>query len=310
MSDVSAIRARLGRHPEGMHRLGEPARLLDAELPASLAAVYRELDGGELFHETLVLFPSHELRVEEGVIRVGEVDGDELTVAADSGEVWRLEADTGERVPEGTGLDRWLAGFVAAEETLYGDDGEFRDGVFTEDGDLVPEAAEARERAAIKRDRGAVGPRWRLSRALARLGRLEKARDELEEVVASRPDFGWALYDLARLSERLGDLEAAQADAEAAGEADPDYEYAGLFFAHAARIAARRGDEAARRVLAGRAQDAWPDLARAQREGAAERLEEGAIDEARELLDVALALAPRDLKALELSRRIESGASD
>lgn len=303
---TATLRERLERDPEGVHRLGDPAHLLDAELPASAARVYREMDGAELFHESVVLDPSRTIRREGGWYRVGEAGGDEIYVSADRGEVYRLEADTGEMVPDGTGLDRWLAGFVDAEATLYGQDGEFRDGIFTESGELTAEAALRRERAALKRDRRAAGPRWRLARALVQLGRLEEARDELEEAVAAAPHFGWAYYDLARISEALGELDAAQGDAEAAAEADPEYEHAALFWAHAARIAALRGDEAARAHFADRALAKAPELAAAQRDGAAERLKEGARDEAVELAHVALALAPRDLQALELLRRLEA----
>jgi tetratricopeptide (TPR) repeat protein len=310
VSDAATIRERLSRFPAGMHRLAAPARLLDAGLPPGVPEVYRELDGGELFHESIILHPSREVgHEEEGFLQVGQVEGDELLVARETGEVWRLEEDTGERIQEGTRLDRWLHGAIAAEGTLYADDGEFREGVFDEDGELTAEAAARRERAALRRDRRAVGPRWRLARALSRLGKLEEARDELEEVVALAPAFPWALYDLARLSEQLGDLEAAQNDAEAAGEVDPTYEHAGLFWAHAARIAARRAHEPARAELAARALAAWPDLVRTQREGAVDRLEDGLIDEARELLDVALALAPRDLESLALRRRADAEAA-
>jgi hypothetical protein len=309
LSDAATIRERLSRFPAGMHRLAEPARLLDAGLAPGMAEVYRELDGGELFHESLILVSSREIGRDEGFFQVGQIEGDELWVAPDSGEVWRFEEDTGERIQEGSRLDRWLLGAIDAEGTLYGDDGEFRDGIFDEDGELTAEAAVRRERAALKRDRRAVGPRWRLARGLSRQGKLEEARDELEEVVALAPAFPWAMYDLARLSEQLGDLEAAQQDAEAAGDVDPAYEHAGLFWAHAARIAARRGEESARERLAARALGAWPELVRAQREGAVERLEDGALDEARELIDVALALAPRDLETLALRRRADAAAS-
>ena len=196
MDTADRIRDVLGRFAAGVHRLGEPAHLLVADIPDGAAEVYRTFDGAELFHETLVLYPSRDVREEDGLLHVGEVAGDELYVAADTGAVWRLESDTGELVEDGTSLDRWLAGFVDAETVIHQRDGEFVDGVFTEEGELTAEASVRRERAAVKRDRRAPGPRWRLARELARLGRLEEARDELEEVVALRPQFGWAWFDL------------------------------------------------------------------------------------------------------------------
>src|SRR5690606_33508942 len=120
----------------------------------------------------------------EGRRHVGEIAGDELFVD-ESGRVWRLEEDTGEWLAEGSSFDRWLLGACEAEAMLYDEDGEFRDDVFDESGDVLPPVSEAMQRRVLKRDRGAVAPRWRLARALAQQGKLADARDELERVVAA-----------------------------------------------------------------------------------------------------------------------------
>ena len=75
---LSRVLEALDRYAEGVHELGEPAFLLDSELPESLAELYRTFDGGRLFPEELVLEPSSAVRIEDGRIRVGEVSGDDL----------------------------------------------------------------------------------------------------------------------------------------------------------------------------------------------------------------------------------------
>ena len=144
------------------------------------------------------------------------------------------------------------------------------------------------------------GGRARLARSGHRSEQLTAARDELERVVELRPSFGWAWFDLARLAERLGEPEIAREDMSAAAEADPEYEHAAYFWAHVARLS--RGED--RRRAAARALELDPDLLRAQRDGAAERLSEGDIDGARELAQLAAALAPRDLAVIDLLDRI------
>ena len=302
---MARVRAALGKSAEGVHVLGAPAAALDLDLPAGLVAVYREADGAELFHGDLVLRPRADWERRGGRVLVGELGEDSLWVAVEGGAVWRLEEDTGEWIEEGSSLDRWLWGWVEAQSALYDREGEFVDGVLDEEGELTEEAALERERRLLKRDRGAIGPRWRLSRLLARTGDKERARAELEEVVAARPGFGWAWYDLARLSEALGELDGARDEALAAAEADESYEHAPFFLAWAARLAAKVGDEAARAQLAGRALERAPDLAARQLEGAASLLEEGQVPQARELAELARALKPRDLAAADLLRRID-----
>jgi tetratricopeptide (TPR) repeat protein len=298
----------LAEQPAGMHRLAPPAAAL-GELPPVLAALYRRWNGLDLFGETLHIVAAPELAREGPGLRVGELGKDTLYVDPED-RVWRCEGDTGEMLPEGTRVDRWLAGFVASEATLYSADGEFADGLFDEDGDVSADAQVTRERRALKHDRGAAAPRWRLARALTRLGQPEKARDQLEEVVAQHPGFAWAWFDLARLAEAKGDLVAACADACAAADADPAYEHAPYFLAYAARIARAAGDETRRSFLAGRALAADPDLARRQRDGAAAHLDDGDAEAAAELLEVSLALAPRDVRALALARRIERATKE
>jgi len=301
---IRGLKATLGRSAEGVHVLGAPAVALDADLPAGLAAVYREMDGAELFHGDLVLRPRAGWERRAGRVRIGELGSDALWVDLSTGAVWRVEEDTGEWIEEGSTFERWLWGWVEGQALLYDAEGEFVGGVLDEEGELAPEAAMDRERRLLRRDRAAPAPRWRLARALARAGAREEARDQLEEVVASHPRFAWAWYDLARLSAALGELGGAREEALAAAEADPDYEHAPFFLAFAARLAHLAGDEAARAELAARALARDADLARRQLDGARASLDAGEAAAARELAEIALALEPRRLEAIDLLRRI------
>jgi tetratricopeptide (TPR) repeat protein len=303
---VERLRAALGRYADGVHRLGDPAPALDADLPPALVGVYRAFDGAELFHDALSLYPTAGWKRDGGRVQVGELGGDALWVELATGALWRLEEDTGEWLSEGTRLDRWLWGWVEAEGVLYDREGEFRDGVIGPEGDLTEETAIEHERRVLRRDRGAASPRWRLARALARSGDVAAARRELETVVDEHPAFGWAWYDLARLSETLGELAGARDEAMAAAEADPSYEHAGFFLGWAARLAALAGDEPARGELAERARRADPSLTQRQLEGARANLESGDLTAARELVQLVLAIEPRDLAALDLKRRLDA----
>jgi tetratricopeptide (TPR) repeat protein len=307
---VERLRAALDRYADGVHTLGEPATALDADLPPALAEVYRVFDGADLFHEALILYPASGWTRDGERLRVGEMGGDALWVDVATGAVWRLEEDTGEWLAEGTRFDRWLWGWIEAEAVLYDRDGEFRAGVIDPRGDLSSGTAIEHERRLLRRDRSAASPRWRLARALARAGNVEAARRELEEVVEQHPGFGWAWYDLARLSEALGELGGAREEALAAAEADPHYEHAGFFLGWAARLAVLAGDEAARAELAERAQRADQALAKRQLDGARASLEAGEVEAARELVQVALAVEPRHLGALDLKQRIEQVSED
>jgi hypothetical protein len=295
--------AELATYAEGVHQLEPGGHLALADLPAALRTFYRHADGAELFHGAIVLAPAAGVRIADGRARIGELEGDDLLIDVATGAIWRAEDETGELLEEATSFDRFLLGAIEAEGVLYDREGEFVGGI-DEDGELEDEAAIARERKRVRRDPDAPAPRWRLARALARGGKLEAARDELEAVVAARPAFGWAWYDLARLAERLGDPAAARDDAIAAAEAEAGYEHNGFFWAHAARLAAAAGDAAGAARCAAEASKADPGLARTQREGAEAQLAAGELDAAAELAELAAIVAPKDLAVADLRKRI------
>ncbi len=307
-SSVDWIRSALAEYAEGVHSIPAGAYLLDSELPDVVAEVYRAFDGLELFHETLVLRPSSQVRWDEGRALVGAVEGDDLWVDR-AARVWRLESDTGELIAEGSRFDRWLAGFVCAEAVIYEIDGEFRDSVMDEDGELLTEAAIRRAEALLSRDRDAPGPRWRLARHLSRAGKLEAARDHLEQVVASSPAFAWAWFDLARISEGDGQADGACDELEAAAEAADEPVIVAFFWAQLARVAQAAGAEERRRRAAEQAVASHPGVVREQVDGARALLEASDLEGARELAEVARAIQPRDLDVLDVLSRLKDRQS-
>lgn len=293
----------LERYPEGVHRINEPAYLLDSELPASLAEVYRAFDGGDLFHESLILSPSSAVRADGDRFLVGEVGGDELWVDR-SGGVWRRDAGGGPLLLESSAFDRWLSGYVDAEAQVFDRDGEFRDGVFDDENELELAVAVERERAMLKRDRRAVGPRYRLGMHLAKAGDVAGARRCFEEVVGEAPDHTFAWVELAKISERLGELENAVEEMVEAARVEGAGDFAPLLWAGAARLAAELGDSERQAACAAEALAAEPGLVDQLCRGAETELADGYADEAANLLALARPLAPRHLRVLDLTRRI------
>ncbi len=297
---------RIEEFGDGIHRLGPPALMLDAELPEAVATICREFDGAELFHESLVLRSGSQIeRAEGGRFLVAEWGGDDILVEP-KGAVWRFDRDMEEFILEGSRYDRWLAGAIDAETVLYDNEGEFHEGIVGEEGELTPEATAERARRQLKRDPKAVGPRWRLARALVESGDSQGARSMLEEVVASHEDFPWAWFDLARISEKLGEYELACDEAEQAATVREGYDYGVYFLAHATRLAELGGLEARKQELATRVLALDPDLPRRHVDGARERMESEDVEGARELLVLAKVVAPRNLQVIDLLAQIES----
>jgi len=302
------FRAEVGKYADGVHRLGEPAPPgAVVELPGELASFYRSWNGADLFVDAVTIWPADKVWREDDLCVFGETATEDRLAVDGHGRVVKIEEDTGETLIEGTSFGRWIEGLVAAEGVVYDREGEFNEDVFEKDSDdLTPAAAEKRERRALKVDPDAPAPAWRLAKALARLGQGKKARELLRRLTEREPAFGWAWFDLGKLAREAKDLDEAERAFAAAAEADPEYEHAGYFAAHAARVAAVRGDEAARGRHAARAVELDPDVGRAQKE-AARRLvgeEQGRVA-AREAAELAAAVMPRDLEVLDLFRRLK-----
>jgi tetratricopeptide (TPR) repeat protein len=290
----------------GLHDLDAAAEHLPTGLPAPLIELYARCDGARLYIDSLVIRPSHEVTLENARWRFAELDGDAIAIDH-RGRIWRTDESIEDEVCEGTRLDRWLAGQLAALALVYDHDGEYADDVFDEDGEILPIVREKQLRAQLKRDAGAPGPRWRLAHALLAQGALEDARNELEQVVADDPAFVWAWLDLARVSERLGEARGAIDEARMAAEAAEGVQHpqAGYFWAQVARLALRVTDELVRAQAATKASLLAPDLKRAQLAGARESLAAGDTDSAKGLVELLRAVWPRDLEVLELARKLE-----
>lgn len=292
--------------PAGLHELAPRLDELPAGLPGPLIELYARCDGGRLFIDSIELRGSQEVaRDPEGgdAWVFGALEDEDLLVDG-KGRVWRMDPSLDQRVCEGTALDRWLAGIVDALALLYDRDGEFADEVFDEDGELLPIIAEKQLRAILKRDPKAPAPRWRLAHVLLTQDAIEDARRQLEEVVATTPTFAFAWLDLAKISENRGDLGNALDEAtEAANVAE---EQRGYFWTQVARIAAKKGDEAARAAAATHVPS---ELKADQLAGANESLANEDLASARGLLELLRAVWPRDLEVLDLARRIGAAST-
>ncbi|HMG53522.1 MAG TPA: hypothetical protein VK601_08565 [Kofleriaceae bacterium] len=313
-SGLDRVFAVLDAAPAGLHDVAAPAAELPSGLPEALIELYARCDGLRLYLDSVELWPSAEVaRRDPGSAAAaplerwafGELEGEELVID-ERGRIWRSDESLDDEVCEGTRLDRWLAGVVDALAVLYDADGEFADGVFDDDGELVPEVGERQLRAMLKRDPGAAAPRWRLAHALLAQDQTADGRSELEAAVAAEPGFAWGWLDLARISERLGELPGAVDEARAAAEAAAGHPQAGYFHAQLARLAALSGDEATRAAAARRAAELAPELKAAQLDGARASLAEGDLASARGLLDLLRAVWPRDLDVLALARQLEA----
>ena len=298
--------------PAGLHDLNPPGSIMPQAWPLTLREMYSTFDGGRFFVETIELVAAAEVTADErGRWQIGTWDGDDISVAPD-GTVWRVDAELGEPILDGTRPDRWLAGAIDACDLLFDGEGEYFETAFAKNGDITAEIVEQQRRAQLKRDAKAPGPRWQLARSLVARGELANARKEFEEVVEIAPKMSWAWLDLARLSETLGELpgavDEATAAAEAAAESDDDYE--GYFWAQVARLAARNNDEATRGTAAARALAATPNLRTAQLEGARAQIVNGDFDSAAGLLDLLRAIAPRDLDVLALASELTTARAN
>lgn len=291
----------------GLHDLEAPAASLPSGLPEPLIDLYARCDGGRIYLDSVELAPSADVVARGDHWAFGTLEGEDLLIDA-RGRIWRSDESLDDLVCEGTRLDRWLAGLIDALAVIYDADGEFADGIFDEEGELLPAVGERQLRAQLKRDAQAPGPRWRLAHTMLAQGATPEARRELEEVVGHEPGFAWAWLDLAKISERLGEAGNAVDEARAAAEAAAavDHPQAGYFHAQLARLAKLAGDEPARVVAARRAAELAPDLKAAQLEGARASLAEGDVSSARGLMELLRAVWPRDLEVLELSRRLET----
>ncbi|MBA2543084.1 MAG: hypothetical protein H0V17_25810 [Deltaproteobacteria bacterium] len=308
---LSRVFASLDEAPPGLHDVEPPSPNLPAGLPPQLIELYAHCDGVRLFVDTVEVVPANGVTTPvPGRWRFAEIEGEGISIDV-RGKIWRDDESLDDAVCDGTRLDRWLSGIVDATALFYDADGEFAEDAFDEEGEISPEIRERSLRAQLKRDPSAPGPRWRLALALLDQALLEKARDQLEQVVSDDPAFAWAWLDLARISEKLGDLSNAADELRMAADTAEAMQHpqAGYFFAQMARLAARTGDEVGRAQAASKASLLGTDLKQAQLTGARASLEAGDHASAQGLLELLRAVWPRDLEVLDLARLVDAATN-
>lgn len=311
---------RLMTAPPGLHRVGDPAAaevLAAAGLPAAAAMLWARYDGLELGAETARIFALSEIEATtaeaeaEGLLQPGDIvigdEGRDLLVLpvdpwAEGADVVRLE-EGGERLPEASSTAHLALGLLGEAHVIFGDDGEFRDELFEEGGE--PSCATRRRllRRRLDLDPDAPRARLRLSQLLLAAGELGGAAAELKEVLRRAPELPWAHETVARVAEARGDDGAARRAYLKAAEfvEGLDPVTAAYFLARAAVRA--EGDE--RAAIAAKVRAARPGFAAEQVQAAEALLERDAIDEAREVIELGLAVSPGQVELLALRGRVD-----
>jgi tetratricopeptide (TPR) repeat protein len=263
-----------------VHELGAPVekaaiaaaeRRLGRKLPAGLVDFFQSWNGARLFADSFVIAAIDVIAVEDGeALRAGEALGVPLLVDG-AGRVLEVD-DAGERVAAGSSVEKWLAAVMTREGLLVDRQGEWRE-VFAGEGELAPEVARKRTRAAIKADPDAAA--WHLEAAEQAFdaGDDEAARAALERAVELDAGAGAAWELLGALKRRAARLDDAERAYAAAAKAARDPLRAAERWAEAARAAAEAGREQERAAHASRSLAAAPARAAAW------------LDEARRLAD-------------------------
>jgi tetratricopeptide (TPR) repeat protein len=296
------FREELTRYAEGVHRLGTPADpAAIAGLPEEYRNFLRSWDGADLFHEDMHIRSAAECAREAGELVFAE-DAAGSRFAFAEGGIVEYEADTGLRWRAATSLERWLDGVMAQGALLYEPEGEFREGVFAGE-ELEPAIELKLLRKRVRLDPEAPKPHFDLGMMLARQGHPREAERELARAVELDEGAPWPWFELGKLRFRKGDLPGAVSALARAAETEPTHEHAGFFCAWAARAAHAMGDA---RVAKFREQalSRDPGLPGRQIAAAQAELEAGRRAEALEQVELALAVSPRDMQALELRQRL------
>lgn len=316
---LDRIEDRLRDAPDGLHEAGppaEPAALTKAGLPPAAAMLWERWDGFDLAcsEATILTLAAQEeatrRAVGEGRIRaddrvIGERGRDLLVLVADpwaeGGDVVLVEED-GARFPYSSSVDRMVLAILGEIAVLYGDDGEFREDLIGEDGELRPEIERRILRRHLDFDPDAPLARFRLAQALRREGELRGALAELKQALRRAPEFGWAHHERGRILLLSGEgAAAAAAFAEAARlTADPDLR--AYFLAWQAQACS--GEE--RQRLAKAVLEAMPGFAAAHEAAVRAALEDEDGRRAAEMLALGLAVCPGHLGLLSLRGQVDA----
>jgi len=294
------FREAVARLPAGLLRPGPAAdgeaieaaaRALGRPLPGDYASFLRSFDGADLFHESVVIAgvgaqsplrlpdlnsegPATELAFAQTAA------GDRFVfVAGKADAIYRVRAESEERVLAGSDFTRWLDATVAREQILYGSDGEFAPEVFEDDGEEIqPRIALRQAERALRADAGSAEAHSDRGVALRRLGRLDEAADAFARAAALDAGNPWPWFDLGRAALEHDPKRAAEAFRHAA-EADAGPSGARML-AWAAHAAAAANDEPAaadaRAAALARQPELLEDLRRAVATAVAEQDPEAA----------------------------------
>lgn len=318
---LDRIEDRLRDAPEGFHSEGSPAEAgALAGAHEAVRGLWSRWNGIELAHGEAELLDLgrqtgatrdalDEGRIEAGDRVVGERGRDLLVLPADP---WEEGADVvlveegGDRSPEAYGLERLVLGWMAELTVLYDKSGEFRDELYGDDGELLPEHERRMLRKRLDVDPDAPRPRFRLAQLLRRGGDPRAAVQELKAVLHRAPEYAWAHQELGRALLDLGDREGARRAFASAAQRVPDAPMRAHFLAWAALASDADAQPKARAAV----RDAHPTFCAEVEAGAEQLVERGDLTSARELLKLGLAACPDRVGLLDLRNRLANPTAD
>jgi len=313
---LERLEERLYAAPHGLHRTGPPAAsdvLASQGLPEGPAMFWQTCDGldvasGEAKIFALSALSTAALDVEllPGDRVIGERGRDVYVLAADpwaeGAEVVVIDDEEGNRDPEASSVIHLALGLLAEAAVLYDEQGDFRDEVFDEFGQLLPEAKRRMLRRRLDVDPDAPRPRRDLARLLREAGEHRGARMELQQVLRRAPEWWAAHLELGLTFAAEQNEERALAAFAQAAEHARDSETQAYCWAWAATV----GSPADRSSAAGRARLLRPEFPSRQAQGARALLEVGRLEEASHMIDLGLAVSPMDLELLDLRRQVRA----
>ncbi len=298
----------------GLNRLGSPATreaLGRCGLPRGAALLWGRWDGLDLGSGEARILPLGQLdgatqrardegRLQAGDRVIGGRGRDLFVLPADP---WEEGADvvlveeTGERWPDATSIAHLVLGLLGEIAVLIDDEGEFREDLFGDDGELTQRAERRVLRRRLDLDPDAPAPRYRLAVALRRAGEARAARSELNRVLKAAPELAWAHHERGRALLDLGAREDAARSFVRASEILEDADLRAHFLAWAALATGSAAHAAAARACA-------PAFSAHAAAGVQELVAREQVGPARELLALGLAVQPGNVELLALRDRL------
>ena len=329
---IDRIEDRLLDAPDGLHLLGSPAdkeslrAALESGMSEDSLGLWESWDGLELGNGDLTVFPlkgqiqlteDRRAQLAKGDRVIGEKGGGLLVLCEDP---WEEGADVilveedGERAPYASCVERLVLATLGELSVLLDEDGEFRDELFDEDGELSLNTERRLTRRHLDFDPDAPLARFRLGQLLRHEGAYRAARSELKKAIRRAPAFAWLHYELGLafledigLPEGKGNNESAKRSFQKAVDAASDPGLEALFEAWLLLVSPD-GEE--REALLRSVQDKAPGFLQAQESGLREAMENEDWLRAGELLALCLALAPKNINILSLRAQVQEKLSE